>query len=697
MATFSKLAGIALALFMAPSAHAEPGYEDREVRRLSWPELQRFENDREFRRYLRDVRSIQNRKRRAEISPPSTLVNSEIVVAMTQDVPPEECIDPDLCPVEETGSVVVTGSRMVSQPATTAVSAESITNTQKVGVDEGDIVKRIGDYFLVLQDGRLFAVNFRTMTLTDRIDVYRKDEDDDPIGADWYDEMLVHNDQIIVTAYSYEDDASELSVFRLDQASGQMEPRGVFLISSDDYYDIDNYATRIAGDNLIIHTPYQATDLASRENRPHIRRWIPGEDFDEVVSRGKRVLDAEDIVKPVFGVAAPYVHTISVCPLGDVGAGKLDCDSTAFVGSELAEMFVSTNAVYLWTSAAEYEDFYSNDYCKTGVARAESKLVPPGAVYRLAHRSQDPEVLSVRGVPHDQFSMDETDGRFRMLLAWARTDCDDDEIPTELALLEEGTRAFGAKWFAPQDSRFEPIPTAEGHSIQNRFVGPWLVYGGRANWGGRPPYYRRGEDETEAVLLKSDLIVVNVSEPSKNFSLDMGHQLTRLEALGLNVIATGYRDNSGLIVSHLDLSGVPQFSDHLALPDRFESESRSHAFNATLSTDGSGMLGLPTVLRRDRANRFPWYSDQSDISFMSVAPNGALGSLGALAGEPADNIEPAGDYACEVSCIDWYGNARPFFVEDRIFGLMGTDLVEAQLQEGAIVEKTRVDLTASPR
>ena len=37
-------------------------------------------------------------------------------------------------------------------------SAESITNTQEAGVDEGGIVKAAGDYLIVLRRGRLFTV-----------------------------------------------------------------------------------------------------------------------------------------------------------------------------------------------------------------------------------------------------------------------------------------------------------------------------------------------------------------------------------------------------------------------------------------------------------------------------------------------------------------------------------------------------------
>ena len=47
-----------------------------------------------------------------------------------------------------------------------------------------------------------------------------------------------------------------------------------------------------------------------------------------------------------------------------------------------------------------------------------------------------------------------------------------------------------------------------------------------------------------------------------------------------------------------------------------------------------------------------------------------------------------------MSCIDWYGNARPFFLGGRVFGLIATELVEADLTGGKVTERRRVDLTA---
>ena len=70
----------------------------------------------------------------------------------------------------------------------------------------------------------------------------------------------------------------------------------------------------------------------------------------------------------------------------------------------------------------------------------------------------------------------------------------------------------------------------------------------------------------------------------------------------------------------------------------------------------------------------------------------ALGELAAQAG-------PRVEDGCKASCTDWYGNARPIFLGQRVIALMGYELVEGQLQgQGRgerIVETRRVNF--SPR
>ena len=232
-------------------------------------------------------------------------------------------------PANDEGSIVVTGSR-ARAPANHSVSAvttvgadtsnPNITNNQMRNVEEGDIVKQIGHHLLVLQDGRIFVIDIRggggrRLVLADRMNVYR-----DPRHHMWYDEMLVFGDRILVTGYSYREDATELSVFRLDQA-GRLNREGVFYVSSNDYYDSSNYATRLIGDNLVIYTPFSVASnrrlvqmagraplVGRRERDEALRRAVP--------VRRRRHLPAGPRLDN------PTVHSVSVCRSGPVGGTR---------------------------------------------------------------------------------------------------------------------------------------------------------------------------------------------------------------------------------------------------------------------------------------------------------------------------------------------------------------------------------------
>ena len=93
----------------------------------------------------------------------------------------------------------------------------SITNKQEAGVDEGDIVKQIGQYLIVMQDGRLFSIDLLPdgepgLRYVDRQNVYTTTEEDT-----WYDEMLVFGRQMLVIGYSYEAEASVFAVLELEE------------------------------------------------------------------------------------------------------------------------------------------------------------------------------------------------------------------------------------------------------------------------------------------------------------------------------------------------------------------------------------------------------------------------------------------------------------------------------------------------
>ncbi|WP_233548179.1 beta-propeller domain-containing protein [Aurantiacibacter zhengii] len=683
--------GLLLAALALPATvQAQGTWDHPRVEDLAWPDLQRFEDERAYREWVRDVRRMRRRladDQRAALPP-------EIVVAQAQvEVEAEPC-NPLFAECEDEGGVVVvTGSRVASSPQSSPMAVTSITNNQTATVDEGDIVKLIGDYLLVLQDGRIFAANYHTMQLTDRIDVYRRGEDGDPIGADWYDEMLVQGDNILVTAYSYYDEASELSVFRLDRATGKIERRGVFLISSEDYYDVDNYATRVAGDKLVIYTPFEPEDLVNRRNRPVVRRWVPEEEFEDT-ARGSPILEARDIYRPVFGSYEPMVHTISICDLGKLDEENLDCVSTGFIAGAVAEMFVSPDNIFLATSAATYDDLDPYDVCRArraGVPSVDGS--PPGAVFRISlRRSADVDLLPVRGMVFDQFSMDQQGSRFRMLESWPDFECgegsrDYDAFHANPELIDSSIATFSERYRSAPDRRFVSLPSPGEGEFENRFVGDWLLYGVRSNYG-RPPY----DAKELAAASQGGVFAVPLGEPSATTRIPLGHEITRIEALAGDAVLTGYRDQEGLYLSYLDLEEAARVKGQAFLEGRYESESRSHAFNSTIYPEMDGLMGIPTVRREEDSGKLPWRSDDSGISFLRFTAEGDLADLSDI--KPASGSDTvAQGYECEVSCIDWYGNARPIFLGRGVYALMGTELVEGRALDDRIEVLRRLDLT----
>ena len=127
----------------------------------------------------------------------------------------------------------------------------------------------------------------------------------------------------------------------------------------------------------------------------------------------------------------------------------------------------------------------------------------------------------------------------------------------------------------------------------------------------------------------------------------------------------------------------------------YESEGRSHAFNWHLEEDGSGVFGLPmTIKELVNWEEFSWMRtrDRADLGFFDVQPDLSFSHAGfLLSTEPEES-----DYECVVSCEDWYGNARPIFLDGRVFALSGTELVEGQMMSGTIQELGRVQLTGQP-
>lgn len=662
------------------------------------PTLTRFASEEDFRRYLGAVLA-------AERARNGWYANSgRIQFAQAQSAGQSDAIEP-ICPVTDPdcapgavptadgGNIVVTGSRVpgpsnrsraANVPAANAVNPD-ITNNQMRNVEEGDIVKQINQFLLVLQDGRIFVVdtragNGRRLALADRANVYR-----DPHEDMWYDEMLVFGDRVLVTGYSYSHAATELSVFRLDMASGRLGREGVFYLTSNDYYSSSNYATRLIGDNLVIYTPFEVTAMASQTFRwPAVRRWRSDDERQlDSDRRSRPLLDATQIYRPVRPAADPYVHTVSVCPLGPVGADNdLECRTTAFVGPDAAQWYVTESDAFLWTVSRNTRS-YDPQACDVPADFATG--FEAALLYRVPVDGAAPGLIGARGAPPDQFSLQASGGRFHALLQDRPRYCANEPDPeARLAYLDFPLSRFGATVADLEPARYARLPGVKSHYIANRFTDSYLVYGSLGR-------YRRGLSENAM----PPAYVVPIERPEDVRALDVRHTVIRAEQAGNDIVLTGYRDGLGLFVTLIDLDGRPRIASSVRLQRRYESEGRSHAFNSLIAADGSGVMGLPTIGGEGRSSRAAWRSSASDLSFLTVDRAGRLTPVGELErrfvyGNDEENGIPG--YRCEVSCIDWYGNSRPIFTDGRLFGLTGTELIEGRIFENEVLEVQRLNI-----
>ena len=659
--------------------HSTPAYLDTRLDEITEPALTPFKNDYEFKQYIKLLKS--KARQRDEWWAINENASPYIQYAQVDECMDDSCMDDEI--------VVTTGSRASSSSSSVSVSAvsgTSVTNTQKQGVDEGDIVKLYKNYMIVMQDGRLFTVDIGAgkgdMRRVDRADIYP-----DEAHNAWYDEVVLHDNIIVIAGYSYKQDATELVIFRIGE-DGRLSRKGRYHISSGDYYDTENYATRMVNNNLVMYTPVNMRNMLENDNLrfPLVRRWRPDlpEDYEDDPSI-RNLIDARQIYKPVQRTSDPTIHTISVCPLGDdAGQAKLDCNSQAIIAPSSYTYYVSRSHAYLWVNndSGNLAHNKNTQDCAAGAVPRYSEG-PTSFVYAVPIKGGQVKAMQTYGRPNNQFSLETTDEEFRAILDYDHVNCDDNDDKGYVKYFSAPLSAFRAAPPKMHASNYVDLPSIEGRNYEARFTEDYLVYGTEFN--GR---WHRPIVSTKGVRA-GKIYAVPTDDPKNVTVMDAPHNTIRAERVADNMVLTGYGAQSGLYVSMVDLSAKPNVSSTIVLEDRFETEGRSHAFNAITSADGSGLMGLPTGIRTE-GNRYWWRSTESDVSFMSISSDAQINSVGTLKATP-DSEHP--DYDCEVSCVDWYGNSRPIFIEGRVFALSETEVIEGEIIGDQIRDAGRVNLT----
>jgi len=532
-------------------------------------------------------------------------------------------------------------------PAAAAKADESITNVQTAGVDEGGIVKRHGDHLVVLRRGRLFTVHIgaRALAPVDAVDAFGPGID--PRGA-WYDEMLLWGDTVVVVGYSYARGGTEIGLFELS-ADGRLRHRATHHLRSNDYYSSRNYASRLVGSRLVFYTPLRIDPRRGwREQRPAQRHWQPGADAGpfEPIAPATRIYQPPEPLDPLQGVA---LHSVTVC---DLAQPRFACESTAVLGPAGRVFYVSAEAVYVWTTA-----------------RHRTPAGSQAVLYRLPLDGGAPSALRTSGSPIDQFSFLERGEQLNVLLRssgrgegmWGA-----EPHAGQLALLRLPLDRFGDGRSAAPSTDYRMLPGVVGRTLHNRYVGDVLLYGA----GGGVRRSATGEHLLHAVRLEG-------SDETVAYSLTLDHAVDRIEAMGANAVVVGAAGGD-LGFTSVRLDGHPVAVGHYRRSGAAMGETRSHGFFYKADGAAGGLVGLPVLgAERHGAHRL----NRGSAAMLYLRERGLrfaeLGTLVASAGDaPRDD-------GCEASCVDWYGNARPLFIGERVFALLGYEIVEGRLMAAA--------------
>lgn len=597
--------------------------------------LRAFESEAQFTQLLTDwkAKAAKERARRKVFDAP---------VPQPVAAPPSEAGSNTATTLD---NIQVTGSRI--DPA----DIESITNVQTSGVDEGDIVKKYGDYLVVLRRGRIFTIRIGADQLVPVSLVNAYAPDADPDGT-WYDEMLIADGKVVVIGYSYERGGTEVGLFDLDR-NGQLHYRDTYQMRSNDYYSARNYASRLIGHQLIFYSPLEIDtgDPALDRFIPALRHWYRGAtpaDFKRIlpatrIYRGGGELDLDE------GVA---LHSVSIC---DLDAPTMQCQSTAVLGPEGRVFYVSEDAVYVWTTP------WSPSPAKPSAS----------AVFRIPLDGTAPTGLRTSGSPIDQMSFLQRDGYLNVLVGseadgegmWAANSRSGD-----LALLRVRLERFGDGSEIAERSDYRALPSINqaDMNLQNRYVGDWLLYGIGQSWA-----------RTESPLVAQ---AVRFDSRGPVETIHLGHRVDRIDALGRDAIFVGESDDD-LHFTSVRLGDHAQPVSGYVQRNANQGDDRSHGFFYKATDQDDGIVGLPTL-------RFEPHGDaQSSAVLYLRNRNLRLSRMGSL----ESRARPGIDDGCKASCIDWYGNARPIFIGDRVFALLGYELVEGHVDGGHITERRRAN------
>ena len=639
------------------------------VEELTYKGLAAFSSEEDFNDYLRSLRD--NQKRQSKSSGSSDNVATEAAIAPAQASPPSDTND--------------------------GATESSITNNQEVGVDEGDIIKAYRDYLVILRRGRLFVVKTSNgLQKVAQLPSYFPGLHAvrEGYSGAWYDELLIHENLILVIGYNYRFSATEIGLFRISE-DGQVSHENSYFLYSNDYYSSRNYASRLVASKLVFYMPYHLRFHDSEVGLPAISQYES--EYNSISTNTKStelprhdIIQYNNIYRPVQPTLNPTLHTVVVC---DLTQSNFSCTARAILGPYSRRFYVTTQAVYIWVASG---------YCSFCTKKERETWDRYSTLYRFPFDGgESPKLIQLYGSPIDQFSFHDDGEYLNVLLRgtasrdwmwhseWSTGKVVLARIPlsalsTTPATLEEQNYHILPSVNPPVEETTPPassgpetpVSSPISSSLLNRFVGNHLLYGGHYYH----PFHSRPQQSAR-------LFVLPYRRPANHTELELTHRVERIDRVGTNAVVMGnqIRDTNSLEVSIVELGESPRLAAKHVILNASQSERRSHSYHHTRLGDGQFLMGIPVVsysYQRQNQNYLAYplgYSGYSraGIEFLLVQntqDSSSISSVGALSA----NVTTFINDNCIVSCTDWYGNARPIFWRNRILALVGYELMEGQ-------------------
>jgi hypothetical protein len=222
-------------------------------------------------------------------------------------------------------------------------------------------------------------------------------------------------------------------------------------------------------------------------------------------------------------------------------------------------------------------------------------------------------------------------------------------------------------------SAHRTLPIDQGGNVRSQFVGPWLFY----SVGG--DYWRYASPKTTLFAVNTDS-----GEPRR---IKLPYYVERIAPMDSDAIIIGTAAPYALHFLRIDPTSRSPLSGRFALADPSKQEYDDYGFVYGAIGSNRGTLAIPGS-GYARSDSTHWADGSTSVVFVRTSPRGLMrmGSLSITPGTPErDSLEvESGWYE------DWYDNARGIFVGERIFAVIGYELIEARMIDGRLVERQRI-------